>query len=178
MWQSYCSARAAVFASLVGAMLLIGCTNTNTTTTSTQVQDLANSYLGAGGNPLFQSTTFRKSQLNGANLSTFGLNFVLSLTAGKQPMNFTATPTAPWLTVSPTFGTLQPGGRTAIGIISINATSLPNAKNTAGVTASAPGYTDNTLICIEVNCGVGVDSSGNTLCQVAFSGDPSQLPLP
>jgi hypothetical protein len=136
---------------------------------------LAVSHISTGGRFAFETLTVSKSQLTGP--STHGLDFAWRVTASSVPMHFTVTPTVPWLTFSPTFGTLEPGGSTDIGLHSLDATSLPNARNTGGFTLSAPGYQDNTFIGVEVNCSL-TDSHGNPACEVTLSNDLSFHSLP
>ena len=161
---------------ILAIIVLDGCGGSSTTPPPPP-PPLATSRIGPGGTELFASITVAKSTLNGVNPSTLGLNVAWTLTSGSALMNFTATPTASWLTISPTSGTLEPGGSTAIGLLSLDATSLPNARNTGGFTVSAPNYQDNTLIGVEVNCSF-TDLHGNPLCQVAVTGDPATHPLP
>ena len=136
---------------------------------------LAVSQISTGGRFAFETLTVSKSQLTGP--STHGLDFAWRVTASSVPMHFTVTPTVPWLTFSPTFGTLEPVGSTDIGLLSLDATSLPNARSTGGFTVSAPGYQDNTFIGVEVNCSF-TDSHGNPACEVTLSNDLSFHPLP
>jgi len=110
-----------------------------------------------------ETIVLAKSQLNGGPLTGFCTAW--ALTAGNALMQFTVAATGSWLTVSPTFGTLPAGQSTGIGLLSIDATSLPNTVNRGGFTVSAPGYQDNTVIAVELDCTL-TDLKGNTLCKV------------
>jgi hypothetical protein len=123
---------------------------------------LAVSTLTAGGG---QSMTAPKSLFTNYHVSGPGAAWVL--TAGNVQMDFTAVPTVSWITISPTFGALPSGKNTGIGIITIDASSLPNTINRGGITVTAPGYQDNTVIVIELECGQ-TDSRGNPLCTLSL----------
>lgn len=110
-----------------------------------------------------QSFTVAKSALNGGPLN--GPGTAWKLMAGNTLMQFTVVATAPWLTVSPTSGTLPAGTSTAIGVISINASSLSCTNYLGGFAVSAPGYQDQTVIAAGLTC-VGTDSHGNLLYRV------------
>ena len=134
---------------------------------------------GSGGFGAY-SNTVACSLLNGANPSPNGMPIAWSLTASSVPpvpMNFTITPTVPWLTLSPLYGTLLAGGSTLITVTAIDTTQMPLSKNIVGFLASAPGYQDNTLLGLEIAF-EGTTLNGTKLCKVAYTGDPSQFPLP
>ena len=139
---------------------------------------LATSKIGASGSgPFAQSLTVPCSILNGANPSPEGIPIAWSLTAGSAPMDFTITPTVPWLTLSPTSGTLLLGGSTSITVTSIDTSQMPLSKNIVGFVASAPGYQDNQFLGLEI-AGEGTDFKGNPICLVAYTADPKVIALP
>jgi hypothetical protein len=92
-------------------------------------------------------------------------------------MDFTITPTVPWLTFSPASGTLLLGGSTLITVTSINTSQMPSSKNIVGFVASAPGYQDNQFLGLEI-APAGTTSKGVPICLVAYTASPSGLPLP
>ena len=169
-WRSTCSSICVCLVSLV----LAGC-GSSISAPNPSPSPLAVSRISTGGRFAFETLTVSKSQLTGP--STHGLDFAWRVTASSVPMHFTVASTVPWLTFSSTFGTLEPNGSTDIGLLSLDATSLPNARNTGGFTVSALGYQDNTFIGVEVNCGL-TDSHGNPACEVTLSNDLSFHPLP
>jgi hypothetical protein len=83
----------------------------------------------------------------------------------------------PWLTLSPTFGTLLLGGSTLITVTSINTSQMPLSKNIVGFIASAPGYQDNQFLGLEIAL-AGTNSKGVPICLVAYTASPTAFPLP
>jgi hypothetical protein len=138
---------------------------------------LATSKIGGSGTLAAYSITVPCSLLNGANPSPNGMPIAWSLTAGSAPMDFTITSTVPWLTLSPTSGTLLLGGSTLITVSSIDTSQMPLAKNIVGFVASAPGYQDNKFLGLEIAF-QGQTSNGTKLCEVAYTANPSTFPLP
>jgi hypothetical protein len=119
-----------------------------------------------------QSLAVTRTLINGDDPATYGIPISCSVRANGHTMNFMATASAPWFTVSPATGILTPGGRTAIGVLSIDATGVPDSRNTGVVTVSAPGFSDNNQMAVELDC------SGGSVCNVGYSCDPSQFPIP
>ena len=157
---------------------VLGCGGGYTPPPPSPPQPATSYFTGSGSGLLvYQSMTVLKSTLNGSNISTLGLNWAWTLHAGNQLMDFAATPTAPWLTITPTYGTLSPGGSTAIGVVSIDASQAPNARSVGGIQVSAPGYSDDVLIGVELNCSY-TSYQGLPACVIAYTSDPSHYPLP
>ncbi len=110
--------------------------------------------------------------VNGTDPATFGIPFACSVTASSQTMKFVAVPSQPWFGVSPGNGTLAANGSETIQITAVNAATV-NGRNIGVVTLSAPGYSDNSQMAVELNCNVTAGS-----CKVAFSCNPKTDPLP
>jgi hypothetical protein len=87
-------------------------------------------------------------------------------------MKFVAVPSQPWFGVSPVNGTLAAGGTSTIEVNAVNAANV-NGRNIGTVTVSAPGYSDNSQMAVELNC-----NDTEATCSVAFSCNPKTNPLP
>lgn len=135
---------------------------------------LAKSAIGcAGGStPCAGSLDVSQVLVNGTAPATFGIPVACSVTAGSQTMKFVAVPSQPWFGVSPVNGTLAAGGTSTIEVNAVNAANV-NGRNIGTVTVSAPGYSDNSQMAVELNC-----NDTEATCSVAFSCNPKTNPLP
>lgn len=135
---------------------------------------LAKSVIGCpGGNlPCSGSLDVPLILVDGTDPATFGIPVACSVTASSQTMNFVVLPSQPWFGVSPVNGTLAGNGSATLQVNTVNAASV-NGRNIGLVTVSAPGYSDNSQMAVELNCNVTAGT-----CKVAFSCDPKTNPLP
>ena len=147
--------------------ILTGCGGKNTTpstpappTTLTSTLTLGPGQTSAGG--------LLKSLFVGQSLPAAGYSFVCTLHSSNAQMNFNATPSSSWFTVSPASGALAANGSTAIGLGSVDARALPNASNSGLVTISAAGYTDNSGMSITLNCSQ-INSQGQPTCTLTIA---------
>jgi|SRR5208283_4629735 len=136
---------------------------------------LATSTIGCGV-ACAKSSLVPITVVNGNNPATYEIPISCSLTAGAQTMKFTATPSAPWFTVSPASGTLSPDANTSIDVPSINATGIFDSQNLGVVTVSASGYANNNQMAVELDCRYG--NPPGSACKVAFTCDRTTSPLP
>jgi len=141
---------------------------------SVQSSPLAASAVGcSGGNvPCSAHIEVPLILVDGSDPATYGIPMSCSVTAGSQAMKFTTAPSTPWFGVSPGFGSLQPSGSATIGVQSLSAVNV-SGRNIGQVTVSAPGYSTNSQMAVELNCNVVGGS-----CVVAYSCDPKAHPLP
>jgi hypothetical protein len=126
-------------------IFLLGCGGaaSNSTISTPAPPSLATSSFSPSCSPCTVITAPLTTLKNGGNLPTLGYNAVCTLKAGNTLMNWTATPSGSWFTVTPSFGALQPNASTPIQLANFTGSAIP--YGTKGlVTISASGYTDNT----------------------------------
>jgi len=116
----------------------------------------------------------RDSFVEQSCLSCIGMKVTsCTLHASDTPMNYTASASANWFSVTPVNGSVAANGSTQIGLSYINADGLP-IGNTGKFVVTAPGYEDNSKLSFTFTCGIyGTDGVEN--CQLALICPPCSL---